>query len=73
MSIRVKAKGVGFYGDRLVSVGDIFEIKDEQAFSTRWMERLGDEQEADAKEPAQKPKGKRGKEAAKSSGDVEVI
>lgn len=39
MAIQVKATARGFYGS-LREPGDTFTIRDEKAFSKRWMERL---------------------------------
>jgi len=71
--VRVRAKLLGFYGNRRVKPGAVFECS-EKEFSKIWMESLEgvkeDAPEQDA--PAGgRPKGK-GKDA-KSSGDAEVI
>lgn len=39
MAIQVRAKQVGFYEARR-RVGEVFTIRDEQAFSSRWMSRV---------------------------------
>ena len=36
--IKVRATGVGFYGNQRLREGDLFEIKDMEAFSKKWME-----------------------------------
>lgn len=40
MSIKVIATAKGYYG-QFRDVGDEFEIADEQAFSDKWMDKLG--------------------------------
>lgn len=39
-AIRVQAKAIGYYGDNLRRVGDVFDIADEKAFSDKWMRRV---------------------------------
>lgn len=38
--IKVRALQLGFYGDVRRRVGDVFIIKNEQAFSSRWMQKV---------------------------------
>lgn len=41
-AIRVQAKALGYYGDQLRRVGDVFDIAGEEVFSTKWMRRVSD-------------------------------
>lgn len=50
--MQVRAIRLGFYGNRRRKVGTVFSIKDEQAFSKHWMEKV--------------EKGKAGKSKAKA-------
>ena len=49
MSIKVRAKERGYFGDKIREEGDEFEIKNEQAFSERWMEKVGGKKKAASK------------------------
>jgi hypothetical protein len=40
--IRVRATMTGYYGYNLRRAGDVFTIKNEKAFSSKWMERVSD-------------------------------
>lgn len=39
-AIRVEAIGIGYYGDALRRVGDVFTVNSEREYSARWMKRV---------------------------------
>ncbi len=41
--VKVKAISLGYYGGQLREVGDSFELRDEDHFSSSWMEREDEE------------------------------
>jgi hypothetical protein len=38
--IHVKALKTGFYGERRIATGKVFQIKEEKEFSSKWMEKV---------------------------------
>jgi hypothetical protein len=38
--MRVQAIAVGYYADKLIRVGEIFDLRSEKHFSSRWMLKL---------------------------------
>lgn len=70
--MKVKATKTGYYNLKRRYEGQVFELKDEKLFSSRWMEKVEGENFAD--EEIQKPVKKSGKPAPKAvSKDEEVI
>jgi len=49
--MKVKAKELGYYGNQRRREGEVFEIKNEKAFSEKWMEKCESVEEAPV-EPA---------------------
>lgn len=52
MGIKVVATQIGYYDHGRRKVGDVFEIRDQQAFSHKWMEKLSDKKKRLAAEAA---------------------
>lgn len=71
--MRVKAKRMGWNGERRCREGDIFSIRDESHFSSKWMEKVG------AVGEPKEPKGKQklpvddNKPSPASQSDKDVI
>ena len=70
MAIKVRATQLGYYGMQVRPAGEEFEIRDEEAFSKTWMQRVKSkpaDREAELdEEPAPAAKGKRDREQDKS-------
>jgi len=47
--MKVKAKSLGYYGNERRREGDVFVIKNEKAFSSKWMEVVPPEPKAEPK------------------------
>ena len=54
--MKVKATKTGFYGFVRVYEGDVFEIEDEKAFSSKWMEKIDGRTKKAQSEKATEPK-----------------
>lgn len=62
--MKVKAKRLGYFGNKRVREGEIFEINSEELFSTAWMEKVSES------EPVKVSKPKKSEEKSK---DLDVI
>ena len=71
MKIKVKAKSMGFNGEKRILAGQEFEI-DEKLFSQKWMEKV-DEKPAEKVEDVEEPKVEEEEKPAKGKKSKDVI
>lgn len=51
--MQVKATQMGYYQNRRVREGEIFHLEDKAHFSKKWMEKDGDQDDAEPVKPAE--------------------
>lgn len=76
MAIKVRAIKKGYYNFLLREPGkpgDVFDIKDEESFSEKWMERVsGAKPQPPQKKDEHKPSGKSAKPATRASDESKI-
>ena len=70
--MKVKAKELGYYNDKRRRVGEVFEVAGDQAFSTKWMEKIEEPAVEESVEVAPEPPKKEAKKPSKKKSE-EVI
>lgn len=56
--MKVRATQLGYYGNKRVYEGEVFELTDKKQFSKKWMEEVEPGQKAESPKAAQKPSDK---------------